>query len=60
MRGTEIIITPNFEKLSGGLLTRTRENIILLTVPGGVLKPGRYQVTLAGQHASRTWTLQVK
>ena len=60
VRGTEIIITPDFEKLSGGLLTRTRENIILLTVPDGVLKPGRYHVTLAGQHASRTWTLQVK
>jgi len=60
VRGEEIIITPDFEKISGGLQTRTRENIVLLTVPAGALKPGHYRVTLAGERASRTWSLQVK
>jgi hypothetical protein len=60
VRADEIIITPNFEKLSGGLQTRTRENIIVLTVPPRALKPGTYRVTLIGQNASRAWSLQLK
>lgn len=60
LRGSEIVITPDFERLTGGLQSRSRENVILLTVPAGSLKPGRYQVTIVGQHASRGWTLQVK
>ena len=55
----EIWITPNFEKLTGGLLARSRENLVLLTVPAGTLKPGRYQLTLLGQSSSRAWTVQV-
>jgi hypothetical protein len=60
IRGDQIWITPDFERLTGKLLARTRENVILLTVPAGALKPGHYQVTLAGQNSSRAWTLQVK
>jgi hypothetical protein len=60
LHGEEVVITPDFEKLSGDLQTRTRENIILVTVPAGALKPGHYRVTLAGEHASRVWSLQVK
>ena len=60
VRGEEIVITPDFERLAGGLQARSRENVILLTVPAGSLKPGRYRITIAGQSASRTWTLQVK
>lgn len=60
VRGEEIWITPTFERLTGSLLTRTRENLVLLTVPAGALKTGRYQVTLLGQSASRAWTLDVK
>jgi hypothetical protein len=59
VRGQEIWITPNFERLTGGLIARSRENMILLTVPAATLKPGRYHVTLVGQTASRAWTLQV-
>ncbi len=59
VRGDEIWITPNFEKLTGGLLARSRETPVLLTVPAGALKPGRYQLTLLGQRSSRAWTLQV-
>lgn len=60
VRGEEIVITPDFERLRGGLQSRSRENVILLTVPGGSLKPGRYHVTVVGQQGSRAWTLQVK
>jgi hypothetical protein len=60
VKGNEVFITPDFELLTGGLLTRTRENIILVTVPAGALKPGRYSVMLAGRNSSRAWTLQVQ
>ena len=60
VRGDQIWITPDFERLTGKLLTRTRDNLILLTVPAGALKPGRYQIILAGQKSSRAWTLQMK
>ena len=59
VRDGEIIVAPDFDRLAGGLLSRTRENLIRLTVPAGALKPGRYQVTLVGARASKTWTLQV-
>ena len=59
LRDDQIVITPDFELLTGGLLTRTRETLVQLTVPAATLKPGRYQVTIAGQNSSRSWTLQV-
>ena len=34
--------------------------IVLLTVPAGAVKPGRYQVTLVGERASRQWPLEVR
>ncbi|MSU66061.1 MAG: hypothetical protein EXS38_08195 [Opitutus sp.] len=60
IKGTQIVITPTFERLSGQLLTRTLDNVVLITVPPGALKPGRYQVTLTGQRSSRSWSLQLK
>jgi hypothetical protein len=59
VREDQITIVPELEKLSGDLLTRRADNIVLLTVPGGTLKPGTYTIVLAGQRESRTWTLQV-
>ncbi len=59
VKENDIVITPDFELLTGGLLSRSRESVILLTVPAGSLKPGTYQVKLAGQRSSRAWTLQV-
>ncbi|HWA10855.1 MAG TPA: hypothetical protein VG838_15555 [Opitutaceae bacterium] len=55
----ELILVPSFEKLDAGLLARTRDSTILLTVPAGALKPGRYDVRVVGVRASRRWTLQV-
>jgi hypothetical protein len=59
VRGDELIVTPEFERLSGGLLARTRERLIRLIVPGGTLKPGSYHITLVGSRSSKAWTLQV-
>ena len=59
VKDAEIVITPDFELLTGGMLARSRESVILLTVPAGALKPGTYRVTLAGQHSSRAWSVQV-
>lgn len=59
VKDSEIFITPDFELLTGGLLARSRETMILLTVPPGSLSPGSYHVTLAGQRSSRAWTVQV-
>ncbi len=59
VRDDQIVITPDFELLAGGLLARSRETLIQLTIPPATLKPGRYRVTLAGRNSSRSWTLQV-
>ena len=55
----ELAIVPGFEHIDSDLLTRTREAIILLTVPVGTLQPGSYRVTLVGARHSKQWTLQV-
>ncbi|MBI4622327.1 MAG: hypothetical protein HY736_03770 [Verrucomicrobia bacterium] len=60
VKGGQIVITPTFERLAGQLRARTRENVVLITVPAGALKAGQYQVTLAGQRISRAWTLHVR
>ncbi len=59
VHGDELIVTPDFERLSGGLLARNRERLIRLTVPAGTLKPGSYHITLVGTRSSKSWTLQV-
>ncbi len=59
VKGDQIVITPDFELLAPGLLTRSRESLVLLTVPPGALKPGHYQVTLVGERTSRVWTLDL-
>ena len=59
VRNDELVVTPEFERLSGGLLARNRERVIRLTVPAGSLKPGSYHVLLVGSHSSKAWTLQV-
>jgi hypothetical protein len=60
VKGDEIVITPDFEILAPGLLMRSRQTVSVLTVPAGALKPGSYRVTLVGERASRTWSLELK
>lgn len=59
LRNEEIFLVPNFEHIGGELLTRSRKNIVVLTVPANALKPGNYRVTILGQRSSKSWTLQV-
>jgi hypothetical protein len=60
VREGEIVIVADFERLAGGLLSRTREGSALLDIPPGSLKPGAYHVTLVGERSSRSWTLHVR
>jgi hypothetical protein len=60
IRGEEIVAVPDLERLSGGLLARVRDNQVRINIPAGVLKPGRYHVTLVGSRTSRAWDLTVK
>ena len=60
LKGFDIAIVSEFERLPGELLSRTRECVVLVTVPAGALKPGAYHATLVGERGSRTWTLQVR
>jgi hypothetical protein len=59
LRKGEIFLVPQLEQLTGGLLTRSRESVVLLTVPAGALKPGNYRATLLGTRGSKAWTVQV-
>jgi hypothetical protein len=54
-----LTLIPTFEQLNGDLLARTRDSVVLLTIPPGTLKVGSYKVTLIGERTSRTWALQV-
>jgi hypothetical protein len=60
LKGTDLYIVPDLERLPGALLTRTRENVILLTVPAGAIPAGRYRATLVARQASKAWTLEVR
>jgi hypothetical protein len=60
VKGDALYLIPDFERLNDALLARTRESVVLLTVPAGALKPGRYEATLIGEHASKTWSVQVR
>lgn len=55
-----LVIVPQFEPLSEELSTRSTEAPVMITVPGGALKPGAYTVLLAGETESRQWTLEVR
>jgi len=60
VREGEVVIVADFERLAGGLLSRTRDGTALIEIPPGSLKPGTYKVTLVGERASRSWTLRVR
>jgi hypothetical protein len=58
IRGEELVLAPTFEQVA--LATRSRSAAVLLTVPPGTIKPGRYRLTLLAQQASRTWPLEMR
>ena len=59
IRDGAITIVPTFERLDGDLIARSRDNVVLVTIPAGTLKPGSFVATLVGERTSRTWTVQV-
>lgn len=60
VRGETVVIAPTFDHLSGEMSVRSRQSIVLLTIPAETLKPGKYVLTLAAERASHTWPLEVK
>ena len=60
VKGTELIVAPDYEKLSGDLAARSHDNVVQLTVPAGTLKPGRYSVTVVGERSSQAWSFEVR
>lgn len=60
IKDDQIIITPDFENLSGELLARTRESRVLVTLPAGKIKPGRYDIILVGRKASKAWSVEIR
>jgi hypothetical protein len=57
VHGDRLVLVPTFEYMGGDLLTRSRAAAVLITIPGGTLKAGDYQVTLVAERASKTWAL---
>lgn len=60
LRDTSVVVVPVFETITGDLRTRSRESVVLLTLPAGMLPPGSHTVTLTGARESLSWTLQVR
>jgi hypothetical protein len=60
LKNGDIFIVPDIERLPGALLSRTRENVILLTLSPGTLPAGRYHATLIGERASKSWTFDLR
>jgi len=60
VRGESIVIVPQFEPLGGELTARTKESVVVITLPEGSIKPGRYMVTLAASQTSKQWPLEMK
>ena len=60
IRANTVVIVPQFEALQGGLVARTKESMVAVTLPSGVLPTGQVIVTLAAGKASKQWTVEVK
>jgi hypothetical protein len=60
IRNDEIVIVPSFEPVPGSLQARSKEGIVLLTLPPGLLAPGQHTVTLVGATESARWTVKVR
>jgi hypothetical protein len=60
VKGDTIAIVPKFEPIQGQLLARTTESCVVVTLPGGTLKAGRYTFTIAARQHSKQWSLEVK
>jgi len=55
-----LVVVPQYESIQGDLTARAPESPVLVKVPAGTLKTGRYVVTLAASGRSQQWPLDVK
>ncbi|MES2692051.1 MAG: hypothetical protein V4773_01170 [Verrucomicrobiota bacterium] len=60
VREEELVLVPTFQRIDGDLLTRSRQTIVLVTLPAGTVKSGTYKITLVGEKSSRTWSLEMR
>jgi hypothetical protein len=56
----QLFLLPNFGKIPGQLLARSKETVIFARFSTQSLPPGRYSVTLCGGRASKSWGFTVK
>lgn len=56
----QLFLLPNFERIPGDLLARSKESTVLVNFPVQSLAPGRYTVILCGRRASKSWEFTVK
>lgn len=60
LRETQLVIVPRFEPIPEGLQARSAESTVLLTLPAGLLTPGRHSLTLVGARESLHWDVLVR
>jgi len=60
LRETQLVIVPRFEPVPEGLQARSAESTVLLTLPSGLLAPGRHALTLVGASESLHWDVVVR
>jgi hypothetical protein len=59
-KGSQLILLPDFPRLSGQLLARWKETVVLVRIPVQGFAPGSYTVTLCGGRESRTWQFTIR
>lgn len=60
LKDNDVVVVADFERIDGDLLARTKESVVLVTLPPGTFQPGQtYQLSLAGRQQSKRWSLQV-
>ena len=60
VRDDSVVVVPTFEPVPGDLQARARESNVLLTLPAGLLAPGRHVFTLPGSRDSLRWSVNVR
>lgn len=61
VRDSTIFIVPEFGVISEtALLARSRESVVVVTLPAGALKAGRHDITLLGERSSKAWSVLVR
>ena len=56
----QLFLLPDFERMSGHLLARYKDSVVLASFSTQSLKPGRYTLTLCGGRTSKSWSFIVR